>query len=302
MGDEGRQRLAIAFGHLGGSFHGSQFQPDVVTVQGEIESTLRDLTWVEDDESHPLRLSSRTDAGVNVRMNLATFDLDSELWDRVGPPRVLKALNDRLPDDLLVWAAMPTHSDLNIREASSREYLYRLQALPGWPCDTPEERLAHWCRLFEGGHDLSNFCRVEKDRSTLRTIDSCEPWMDAEGVVLGFRIVARSFLWNQVRRIASCLHGLARERLDTAAVLRALHRPQERVDHGLAPADWLVLWRIDHPEVPLGIGTDSVDDSAWSKPPRGDERLHERWQVAARAEMSMALHRGWISALTPNEK
>ena len=37
------QRLVLCFGYLGDKFHGSQLQPDVRTVQGELEKALKKL-------------------------------------------------------------------------------------------------------------------------------------------------------------------------------------------------------------------------------------------------------------------
>ncbi len=234
------QRLVLCFGYLGDKFHGSQLQPDVRTVQGELEKALKKLEWLDSD-AH-IWISSRTDAGVHVRMNLGSFDMPASRWSSIGENNLLRAVNDRLPDDVFVWGAYGVSDDVIVRLARRRVYLYRLQALPGWPLDVSPERVSRWCRVFEGGHDFTNFCRVEEDRTTVRTIHSCTPWVDLSGRVIGFRIEAESFLWNQVRRIAAALHGLATERIELSDVIRALHRPNESIDFGRSSSDWLILW------------------------------------------------------------
>ncbi|MEC7043004.1 MAG: hypothetical protein VXW89_06830, partial [Candidatus Thermoplasmatota archaeon] len=242
------QRLVLCFGYLGDKFHGSQLQPDVRTVQGELEKALKKLEWLDSD-AH-IWISSRTDAGVHVRMNLGSFDMPASRWSSIGQNNLLRAVNDRLPDDVFVWGAYAVSDDVIVRLARRRVYLYRLQALPGWPLDVSPERVSRWCRVFEGGHDFTNFCRVEEDRTTVRTIHSCTPWVDFSGRVIGFRIEAESFLWNQVRRIAAALHGLATERIELSDVIRALHRPNESIDFGRSSSDWLILWTINHPSLP----------------------------------------------------
>ena len=287
------QRVVLCFGYLGDKFHGSQLQPEVRTVQGEIEKVLKKLGWL-DTESH-IWISSRTDAGVHVRMNLASFDFPSERWASIGEENLLRAINDRLPDEVFVWSAYEVEEDVFVRIARRRVYLYRLQALHGWPIDVSPDRVARWCRVFEGGHDFTNFCRVEEGRTTVRTIHSCTPWLDSSGRVVGFRIEAESFLWNQVRRIASSLHGLATGKIELSEVIRALHRPNEPIDFGRSSPDWLILWTINHPALPdLDLMPDEAVD-AWSNPPIGrDQRMHERWQEIARREMELLLQRGWI--------
>ena len=291
------QRLVLCFGYLGDKFHGSQLQPDVRTVQGELEKALKKLEWLDSD-AH-IWISSRTDAGVHVRMNLGSFDMPASRWSSIGENNLLRAVNDRLPDDVFVWGAYGVSDDVIVRLARRRVYLYRLQALPGWPLDVSPERVSRWCRVFEGGHDFTNFCRVEEDRTTVRTIHSCTPWVDLSGRVIGFRIEAESFLWNQVRRIAAALHGLATERIELSDVIRALHRPNESIDFGRSSSDWLILWTINHPSLPSLDLMPIEAIQAWSNPPSSrEERMHERWQEIARREIDLLLQRGWILEMT----
>ena len=60
-------RIAIAVGYLGRGYSGSQVQPNVPTVQGELEAALIRLKWCKPN-THPVTLSSRTDGGVDARM------------------------------------------------------------------------------------------------------------------------------------------------------------------------------------------------------------------------------------------
>ena len=70
MTDGSTVRLAFRIGYLGDAYHGSQVQPDVSTIQGELIRVFRSLKWLDpQDEHHNLVLSSRTDAGVHVRVN-----------------------------------------------------------------------------------------------------------------------------------------------------------------------------------------------------------------------------------------
>ena len=56
-------RLHFRIGYLGDAFHGSQIQPDVRTVQGELILAFQKLGWIQKQEDeHNLVLSSRTDA------------------------------------------------------------------------------------------------------------------------------------------------------------------------------------------------------------------------------------------------
>ena len=74
-------RLHFRIGYLGDAFHGSQIQPDVRTVQGELILAFQKLGWIQkqEDELHNLVLSSRTDAGVHVRLNGGTVRVATSL-------------------------------------------------------------------------------------------------------------------------------------------------------------------------------------------------------------------------------
>ena len=80
----------VAFGYHGAEFHGSQIQPDVRTVQGEIKIALEKLGWWSDN---CLEISSRTDSGVSVRMNLATISIPTEIAKSITESTFISALN-----------------------------------------------------------------------------------------------------------------------------------------------------------------------------------------------------------------
>ena len=119
--EETTQRIVMCIGYLGDVFHGSQLQPNVRTAQGDVEAILRKLKWLGADDH--IWLSSRTDAGVHVRMNLASFDLPQSRWDSIGAGSLLRAINDRLEDDIIVWSAYAVSDDVGVRLARRRIYL-----------------------------------------------------------------------------------------------------------------------------------------------------------------------------------
>lgn len=287
-------RVAVALGYLGAGFCGSQVQPDVRTVQGEMEAALIHLTWAESG-THPVTLSSRTDAGVDARMNIGSFDLASSIWERVGAEGVVQALNDQMGVDVRVYGAEAVDPDFKTRNASSRTYLFRLQALEGWrPVDASV--LAPWCAIFEGEHDFRNFCRPVEGRSTTKRVLECAPWCDGEGGVLGFRITAEGFVWNQVRRIASALRGLAEGRFTAQAVRDGLDHPAIACDFGRAEPTWLSLWSIEHRAAPGLVAPSSEIAFTAETPPTG--RLHRLWRERARNEQDLLHQSAWLAALS----
>ena len=71
--DDGRQhRLSRC------NFHGSQMQPNVRTVQGEIKGILEKLRWWSES---CLEMSSRTDSGVQRKDEFGNNFASKENWE-----------------------------------------------------------------------------------------------------------------------------------------------------------------------------------------------------------------------------
>jgi len=292
-------RVAVAVGYLGRGYSGSQVQPNVPTVQGELEQALFRLNWCKRG-THPVTLSSRTDGGVDARMNIGSFDIPAQIWDGVGERGIVTALNDQISTDIRVWAAQSVDSDLRTRNATSRTYMYRLQALKGWlPVSISD--LNNWCSIFVGEHNFQNFCRPQEGRSTIKRVLFCEPWLDENGDVLGFIIEAEGFVWNQVRRIASAMLGMATGKHSIEDVQNALNSPEVPVDFGRAEPEWLTLWSIDHPETPHLCSQSKIDFDlpfVAELPPKG--RAYRLWANKARGEQDQLHQAAWLAHLNSN--
>ena len=281
--------MMVAFGYHGAKFHGSQIQPDVRTVQGELKQAIERLGWWTES---CLEMSSRTDSGVSVRMNLATISLPADIANVIDESSLVSALNDHLPEDLVVWKACRVPEGTRSRIAEKRLYIYRLEMIPSWPSDVEYNRFSNACKLFVGQHDFTNFCRLDSGRSPIRNIESCQPWQDSSGRIVGFTVVAESFLWNQIRRMASSLHKFAKKDIELDEIALALEKPEETLDFGLAPADGLILWSLGHREFSHKFVIPNIIEGI-SIPPEG-KRAHKQWLNLARMENSSILEREWL--------
>ena len=90
-------------------------------------------------------------------MNLIDLQLDSELMQQLDANMVLRALGDRVSSNLCLWGAVKRNSNIPVRVASSRTYLYRLDMIPGWNPGADPDKLERACELFIGNHDFSAF-------------------------------------------------------------------------------------------------------------------------------------------------
>ena len=102
-------RYFIRFAYDGTAFHGSQRQPNGITVQETMEQA---LTMIFREEV-PLTFAGRTDAGVHAREMYAHFDLPNSQYPisktpsnssigRLIPPNLVFRLNGILPDSIAV--------------------------------------------------------------------------------------------------------------------------------------------------------------------------------------------------------
>ena len=287
-----RVRLAFTVGYIGKKFHGSQIQPDVRTVQGELIKAFRKLKWLDKDNSgHNLVLSSRTDAGVNVRRNGGVVTIAKSLWDSITERKMIRAVDDRLPEEIAFLSVQEVDKDWNPRRASYRIYRYRLDGIQGWRY--PGDEFQKWLDLFVGTYDARNFAKLEEGKNPIRKIFACNPWVVNDRVV-GFEIIGEAFLWNQVRRTAMALYGLSMGELVDKQIIDAISHPDNPVDFGVAPPEWLILWDVVWPEFDH-LEADEIEFS-FTSPPEDDyaERtMMSRWELGCRLEMESLLFHEW---------
>ncbi len=283
----------VALGYHGDSFHGSQTQPGIRTVEGSLVRALEMLGWWT---PNCLEMSSRTDAGVSVRMNLARIDLPSEVAGPIQRTNLLRALNDNLPIGMIAWGAKEIPGDIRIRHSISRHYLYRTDIIHDWPRELDEDAFAEACSSLQGQHDFTNLCRLDEGKNPIRTVDECTPWVTEEGRIIGISVKSRAFLWNQVRRMASAISGVASGRNTIEDIESALKCPDVSIDLGRSPSEGLMLWSIENLHTSDLIDS-TLPDTGWFTAPPEDVRHHTRWMSLARLEMSTLLEREWIRLL-----
>lgn len=284
--------MFFRIGYLGDAFHGSQIQPDVRTVQGELIRVFRSLKWLTGPkEEQLLVLSSRTDAGVHVRINGGIVDLDRTLWEALSPRKMIRAVDDRLDRNIAFLTVEEVESTFNPRMALHRTYRYRLEAMEFW-IEPQKEDFCRWLDLFVGTYDARNFARLEEGKNPMRTVLETKPWMDGDRLI-GFEVTGEAFLWNQVRRMANALFRLAVGELEENDIQQAIEHPMVPVDFGVAPPEWLVLWGVAWQRATL---PEESHSTAFSAPPTGrtaERTRNGRWRQAAQHELKSMLYNEW---------
>ncbi|HPS42215.1 MAG TPA: tRNA pseudouridine(38-40) synthase TruA [Anaerolineaceae bacterium] len=230
----------------GTDFSGFQRQGNARTVQGTLESVLRELGWSEG----AILFAGRTDAGVHASGQVVTFTLD---WQH-SSANLVSALNARLPSDVSVLKVEKAKAEFHPRyDASSRTYRYSIyhSAVRHPLCDRyawrlwPEldvNRLQEITTIFHGRHDFSAFGRAMKPgNSTVREVKTSRWFM--EGQYLLYEVEANAFLYHMVRRLVYCQVQAARGRISLEELVEGLETGR-KVHPGLAPSCGLALVNV----------------------------------------------------------
>lgn len=224
------KRVMLRVAYDGTGYCGWQLQPNAQTVEGVLNEALTRLL------GEPVTVigASRTDSGVHSLGNVAVFDTDT----RIPAEKISYALNQRLPDDIVVQESCEVASDFHPRHCdSTKTYEYKILnrefPLPTVRRDTyfyhralDAARMQAAAERLVGTHDFASFCAAHAQvETTVRTVYSCE--VLREGDLIRIRVTGAGFLYNMVRIIAGTLIEVgagAREPEEITAILQAHDR------------------------------------------------------------------------------
>lgn len=191
----GTCRYVVKFAFDGQLFSGYARQPEGGTVEDELIGALLRARLIDGPREASFASASRVDRGVSALGAAAAFDTAA------GPERALRSLNAKT-SSLLAHsiAQVPTGYDPR-RRASSRWYRYHFPSLPDDGTLDVDAMVAA-AREFVGEHDFTAFARLE-GRDPRRRVLRAD--IGERGGCWHMDIVGESFLWNQVRRMASAV-------------------------------------------------------------------------------------------------
>lgn len=227
MGDGGKARYRATVHYDGSGFHGWQLQPDVRTVQGEMESSLREILQSETR----VHAAGRTDRGVHATGQEVAFET-GDPWEA---EELARALNAVLPPDIGLENVTRCSPGFHPRY-DARERRYEYYVAPGGRRPSPLRRERVWevhpppslPLLLEQSDQLSgrrSFEALAKagqpERGTVCEIRRAA-W---DRTVLGdlrFTVAADRFLHHMVRYLVSVLVEAATGSRDEDELARLL--------------------------------------------------------------------------------
>ena len=232
----------------GTRYAGFQQQPHLLTIQGEMERALREVT----QEEAKIVGAGRTDAGVHAGGQVIHFLTG---WKR-SLEELHRAFNAVLSPDIAIREMTVAMPDFHARfSAVTRAYRYTIL---NQPVRSPlEARYAHHyehhldaaamgqaLEYLVGTHDFASFGQPTQGESTLRDVlrVSCS----REGNHIHVDLTANAFLRHMARAIVGTLLLVGRGVLhaeDMKAILAAKDRSQAGPP---APAHGLCLVRVNY--------------------------------------------------------
>lgn len=252
------RRIKATVQYDGSAYHGWQFQPSGMTIQGILQDCVFQLTG----DRVQVVGAGRTDAGVHAMEQIAAFDTNSSMNISV----IKRALNALLPPDVRVMNIEEVTEDFHPRfSARGKCYVYLIANMRDvpvflrgyvWrvkePLDLEAMRAASAHLL--GRHDFSSFRAAGcASRHPLRTIHEIgiESLFEApflcgglKGEFVKITVEADAFLRHMVRTIVGTLAEVGKGNLRPEMLGDILERKERRFAGPTAPPQGLFLKKI----------------------------------------------------------
>jgi tRNA pseudouridine38-40 synthase len=257
------QRFKLTLAYRGTRYHGWQRQIALPTYKGPPPEPGAGIPTVQETltsslgkvVNHPVTIvgSSRTDAGVHAKGQVAHFDTNQS---QIPPEGLRLALNHQLPEDILVYSIDPVPDSFDaITDAVNKRYQYFIWNAPDrnpffadqcwhrWQeLDIPAMQTA--AALFEGEKDFTSFVRPGHGRqTTIRTIHQCKLSARGHKIVIG--IEGNGFLWNMVRIIVGTIVEVGLHRYPPQEIQKMLAAKDRQAAGPTAPPHGLYLQWIE---------------------------------------------------------
>ncbi len=247
--------LRLDLSYDGEPFHGFARQPNVSTVQGDLEDALSRL-FRRDVETVG---AGRTDAGVHALGQVVSVDAP----DDVDETKIRDALNAMLGPSIAVSQVRKVADDFHARfSALSRMYVYAILT-----SETPDPFLAKTtlyhpepldigamneaAGALTGPHDFSSFGRVPEGASAERLLYELRCWRT--GALVRIRARANAFIQQMVRSLVGTLVNVGEGRRRPDEMIAILDAKDRSAAGPVAPPYGLCLVSVEY-------------DDGWSRP------------------------------------
>lgn len=243
------RRIKLTVAYDGTNYCGWQIQPNGITIEEVLNKALSKLTG----EEIKIIGASRTDSGVHALGNVAVFDSKTS----IPPERLAYALNQRLPDDIVVTKSEEVPKDWHPRYCNcEKTYEYHIlnakipdptrrlnRYFVSYRLDLDKMRQA--AEYLKGEHDFASFCNVRTNvEDTVRNIYSLDVIQEKDEITI--RVRGNGFLYNMIRIIVGTLLRVGRGFYTPEQVKDILEAKDRQAAGVTAPPHGLMLVKIKY--------------------------------------------------------
>lgn len=210
-------RYLIKFSYDGSNFYGYQKQPNIRTIEGELEKALFNIN----NHTYTKIVSSgRTDRGVHALSQTAHFDLDVD----ITLYKLKCALNSLLPSDIHVFSTEIVDSNFHARfNVVEKTYVYKINLGEYSPIhrnyifqynkDLDIDKMNNAIQHFLGTHNFKPFVSDEVVKHSFeRTISNVS--IEKVKDILTISFTGNGFMKYQVRNMVGTLIKIGQGKLD----------------------------------------------------------------------------------------
>lgn len=182
--------------YLGDKYHGSQFQPNLSTIQGELINALTKWSG-ELHNTQTVQLSGRTDRGVHSIGQIVMIHMDHQLN--------IEEINRELPEDIVLWASSHAPSFFKPRYSTlMRHYRYYLDK--EWR-ELDLQSIRRALDFIIGSNDFSLLSKPDTNRKTAMTVLNASV-SDKNTEHIALDIFGTNFLWKFIRKLVTLLNWI----------------------------------------------------------------------------------------------
>ncbi|PHV71299.1 tRNA pseudouridine(38-40) synthase TruA [Sporanaerobium hydrogeniformans] len=244
-----RFKLIVAYD--GTHYHGFAKQPNGITIQELLEKAAEAIL------NQPIHVigAGRTDTGVHAKAQCCVFDATTEIM----PERLVKAINSKLPRDVVVQSIELVSEAFHPRYAAKRK-TYRYQIHNGkvqdpfiyryayfYPYKLDLRKMQEAATHIVGKHDFAAFCSAGSSvKTTIREVYRLE--ITKQGELIQIDICGNGFLYNMVRIIVGTLIEVGIGRKAPDSLVTIIESKNRKLASPTAPPQGLMMLNIEYGE------------------------------------------------------
>ncbi len=245
-------RYLIKFSYDGSNFSGYQTQPNLRTVQNELENAVEKIN---NGIRKTVQSSGRTDKGVHALCQYAHVDLDIDITTH----KFKRALNSNLPNDIHVIETKIVDEKFHARySAKEKEYKYYINMGEYNPLDRyyvfqynyklNVSAIKDAIKVFIGQHDFRAFVTENiNKKNCIRIINIANVEQHDDKLIFTFR--GNGFMRYQVRNMVGILIKVGENKLNTDDIKRILDSKDRSKCGATAPSEGLYLVDVKYEDL-----------------------------------------------------